>query len=270
MFATAACQKNNDPADPNAAVNQSNISYGTEASQKMDLYLPKDRTTTTTKVIILIHGGAWTEGDKSDFTAYFVPLQQRLPGYAIFNINYRLASGSSNLFPTQENDVKKAIEFIYSKRNEYHISDKFVFLGASAGAHLALLQGFKYNTPVKPKAVVSFFAPTNLTALYNDNAFAATVMQTVTGTTPALNATLYQQSSPSGFVTAASPPTILLQGGADPIVPFSQADSFNALLGTAGVPHQYVFYPGEGHGWTGNNLNDSFDKIAAFLTQYVN
>ena len=38
--------------------------------------------------------------------------------YAIFNINYRLATGISNYFPTQENDVKAAIEFIYGKQKK--------------------------------------------------------------------------------------------------------------------------------------------------------
>lgn len=163
----------------------------------------------------------------------------------------------------------KAIGFVYNKRSEYHVSDKFVYLGASAGAHLALLAGFKYTSPVKPKAVVSFFAPTNLTDLYNANATTALILTQVTGTTPSVNPTIYQQSSPSSFVSASSPPAMLLQGGADPLVPFSQAESFNALLTTAGVPYKYVFYPAEGHGWEGATMDDSMTQIAAFLAAQV-
>jgi acetyl esterase/lipase len=47
--------------------NRANVSYGTDASQKMDIYLPPGRTTAATKAIILIHGGGWSSGDKSDF-----------------------------------------------------------------------------------------------------------------------------------------------------------------------------------------------------------
>ena len=121
-----------------------NISYGSDALQKMDVYLPAGRSVLSTKVIILIHGGAWSSGDKTDFDAYVDTLKRRIPDYAIFNINYRLATGTSNFFPSQENDVKAAVEFIVNKSAEYYVSQKIVLLGASAGGHLALLQGYKY------------------------------------------------------------------------------------------------------------------------------
>ena len=113
----ASCQKEltNNPAAALAAQTQPNISYGTDALQKLDIYLPAGRTATTTKVIILIHGGAWSGGDKTELNSSIDTLKRRLPQYAIFNINYRLASGASNLFPSQEDDVKSAIDFIFNK-----------------------------------------------------------------------------------------------------------------------------------------------------------
>lgn len=50
-----------------AAKTMLNESYGTDPLQKMDIYLPANRSVTATKVIIMIHGGGWTGGDKSDF-----------------------------------------------------------------------------------------------------------------------------------------------------------------------------------------------------------
>lgn len=273
-----SCKKENNPGPnpgpvPIPEKTELNVAYGTDALQKMDVYLPASRTTTTTKVIILIHGGGWSSGDKADFTAYVDTLKRRLPGYAVININYRLASASGNLFPTQEIDVKAAIDFIYSKRNEYAISDKFVLLGTSAGGHLSLLQAYKYSTPVKIKAVVDFFGPNDLVDMYNNPAsiFAPpAALAAVVGGTPSTHLTLYQQSSPINFVTAQSPPTIILQGGVDVLVSPSQSATLNNKLQTFGVIHQYVFYPTENHGWTGANLTDSFDKIAVFLNTNVN
>jgi acetyl esterase/lipase len=269
-----SCQKDNDPLpDPSLqAKTELNVSYGTDIAQKMDVYLPADRSTSTTKVLIMIHGGGWTQGDKSEFTAYVDTLKRRLPGYAIFNINYRLATGSVNFFPTQENDVKAALEFIYNKRNEYAISDKYVLLGASAGGHLSLLQAYKYTIPVKIKAVVDFFGPTELVNMYNNpaNPLIPPLLVQVTGGNPTTHTALYQQSSPLNFVTAQSPPTILLHGGVDIVVAPSQSVLLRNQLQTMGVIHQYVFYPTENHGWTGSNLADSFDKIQAFITTNVN
>jgi len=261
------CKKTDSLSGPTTLLNQA---YGPDARQKMDIYLPAARSADSTKLIVLIHGGGWNEGDKADFTSYTSYLQTLLPGYAIININYRLAANGQNLFPTQENDVKTAAGFIYSKRSEYRISDKWVFLGASAGGHLALLQSYKYNSPVIPKAVVSFFGPSELTSLYNaPNPLIALLLLTVTGTTPSLNPGLYQQSSPFSFITAQSPPTLLLQGGADPLVPPTQSAMVNDKLKSLGVVSQYVYYPNDGHGWEGTDLIDSFDKIAAFLKANV-
>ena len=127
LIVITGCQKEPDPG-PGAVVTpaQTNldVSYGSDPMQKMDIYLPKGRTVANTKVIILIHGGAWATGDKSDFAPYVDTLKKRIPDYAIFNINYRLASLTGNFFPTQENDVKAAFEFILSKTNEYNISQK--------------------------------------------------------------------------------------------------------------------------------------------------
>lgn len=270
----SSCQKDSDPTLPVLTEKTVlNVEYGTNPSQKMDIYLPPGRQTTTTKIIVMIHGGGWVVGDKSDFTEYVDTLKRRLPGYAIFNINYRLATGISNYFPTQENDVKAAIEFIYGKRNEYQISNKYILLGASAGSHLALLQSYKYSSPIKVKAVVDFFGPIDLVDMYNYPASASappSALVAVIGATPTTNPALYQQSSPITFVNVQSPATIIFQGGADPLVSPSQSLALKNKLQSMGVVHQYFLYPTEKHGWTGAPLTDSFDKVVQFLSANVN
>lgn len=261
------------PPSPLTASTQFNVAYGPDSLQKMDLYLPPGRTTATTKVIIMIHGGGWMLGDKTDMAPYADTLKRRFPSYAIININYRLVTNTANFFPTQENDVKSAVQFIYNKRNDYAISDKLVLLGASAGAHLSLLHAYKYTTPVKIKAVVDFFGPSDMAAMYNNpaSAFAspATIVKLFNGATPTSNPTAYMQSSPLNFVTPQSPPTIILHGGLDPLVRPAQAIALRDKLLLSNAPNSYVFYPSEYHGWIGANLADSFDKIQAFINQHV-
>ena len=264
----SSCKKDEEPEE-DMPLTMLNVSYGSNAQQKMDVYLPATRSTTTTKVIIMIHGGGWNTGDKADFNEYVDSLKKREPSYAIFNLNYRLAN-TSELFPAQELDIKTAVEFIYNKRQEYKISDKFVLVGASAGAHLALLQGYKYSTPVKPKAIIDFFGPTDLIDMYNNppNPLVQPLLLAVTGVTPTAN-TLYMQSSPINFISSQSPPTMIFHGGVDIVVSPSQSASLDTKLFISGVTHQYVFYPAEGHGWVGANLIDSFNKIQAFLAANV-
>ena len=266
-----SCNKGDEGGDDNVAVSMTNVSYGANPQQAMDVYLPAGRSATSTKVMIMIHGGAWNAGDKSDFTAYVDSMKAREPSYAIFNLNYRLA-GSTNLFPAQELDIKAAVEFIFNKKDEYRISDKFVLVGASAGGHLALLQGYKYTSTIKPKAIIDFFGPVELIDMYNNppNPFVPGLLSSVTGGTPTSNNTIYTQSSPINFVTAQSAPTLILHGGIDFVVAPSQSVLLNSKLATLNVPHQYIFYPTEGHGWVGPGLTDSFNKIQAFLATHVN
>ncbi|MFN8253283.1 MAG: alpha/beta hydrolase [Ferruginibacter sp.] len=281
LFITAAaviitsCKKNDGtpvPTDPATAVTLMNVSYGIDAAQKMDIYLPAGRTSTATKSMIIIHGGAWTIGDKSELNPFIDSLKRRMPDYAIFNINYRLATGSANFFPTQENDVKAAIEFIYNKRGEYVVSDKFVLNGQSAGGHLALLYAYKYTSPVKIKAVVDFFGPTDMVDLYNNpGSVNPSLLALIVGGTPVTAPSLYQQSSPINFVTAQCSPTIILQGGQDLLVnPTTQSLALKNKLVTAGAINQYVFYPTGGHGdWNGPTYADAFNNIQVFLAANV-
>lgn len=272
----ASCKKEDNgggtPTNPTTAQTFFNVSYGADAAQKMDVYLPANRSTSTTRVMIIIHGGAWSIGDKAELNPFIDSLKRRMPDYAIFNINYRLATGSANFFPTQENDVKAAVEFIYNKRTEYVISDKFVLNGQSAGGHLALLQAYKYHSPIHIKAVVDFFGPSDMVDLYNNpGSVSPSLLALIVGATPTANPAIYQQSSPINFVTAQSCPTIILQGGLDLLVnPTTQSLALKNKLTTTGIINQYVFYPTGGHGdWNAATYADAFNNIQSFLAANV-
>ena len=152
------------------------------------------------------------------------------------------------------------------------ISDNFSMLGASAGAHLALLQAYKYSVPVKAKVVVDFFGPTNLNDLYNNpGVVPQSTIEAIVGATPVSNPALYFQSSPINYATgSAACPTIILQGSADLLVnATSQSFALKNKLELEGVPVQYVEYAGAGHGdWNTATFSDAFNKIQAFVNLY--
>lgn len=264
------CKKKSDETSEYGK--KANIAYGTDAQQVLDLYLPANGNASSTKLMILIHGGAWADGDKADFNIYINELKRRLPDYAFANINYRLyTSTGQNKFPAQEEDVKAAVTFLLNKSEEYKYSKNFILLGASAGGQLALLQGYKYANIAKPKAIISFFGPTDFTDLYNHPGMpiVPALLATIIGATPTQNAALYDSYSPIHFVTAQSSHTLLLQGGKDELVPVAQATRLIAKLNEAGVINEYIHYPNEGHSWTGPNLDDSFNKVETFIRQHV-
>lgn len=272
IFLTA-CTKDDVATEFVSARIETNVAYGSDPLQKFDYILPAGRTTASTKSFIFIHGGGWQEGDKTDYNQFIDTFRVLFPNYAFFNINYRLYQNATgtNKFPTQETDVKSAIDFIYAKRGEYGVADKFVLLGASAGGHLAMLQAYKYNNP-KIKAVVNYFGPADMADMYNNPASPLAPKELVAallGGTPSTQASLYASSSPINFVSTQSAPTITFQGGIDPLIKPAQQTALHAKLNTAGVTNQYVLYPNESHGWIGANLTDSYLKIKAFVTANV-
>jgi len=161
-----------------------NVGFGSNEQQKMDIFLPAGRMVSTTKTVVVIHGGSWTSGDKSEMTAVVDSMKKRLPDYAFINLNYRLAANNTvNVFPAQENDVKTAIEFYLSKSSSYEISKNIIVLGASAGAHLALLHSYKNDPDKHVKAVVDLFGPTDLVAEWNEGLLQQLALMAATGKT---------------------------------------------------------------------------------------
>lgn len=248
-----------------------NVPYGNDALQKMDVYLPANRSSTTIKSLILIHGGGWTSGSKADFAVYIDSFKIRLPEYAIFNLNYRLVSGS-NLFPAQEHDIKAAVDFIVKNAAKYGINENSIsMLGFSAGAHLALLQAYKYATP-KIKTVIDYFGPTDLIQMYQKpwHPLVPMALQMITGTSPERDKTIFEDSSPAKFVSKNTPPTLILHGAKDVVVNVSQSKLLADKLKANGVKHELHIYPNEGHGrWFGQSLVSSFDRIEAFLKETI-
>lgn len=243
------------------------------AQQKLDVYLPANRSSATTYTCILIHGGSWKSGDKTDFNTDIATLKTLVGNYAIINLNYSLANGSSILLQQQIDDINTAINFIHSKANEYVINtSKIGIIGASAGAHLSLLKSYKYNTDNKIKAVVDLFGPTNMDWMYTSHPYptiAQPIILNVMGTTPILNSTTYFNASPINFVTSTVPPTIIFHGTSDEVVPISESLNLKNALTSMGVSHEYYTYTGEAHGWVGSNLTDTYIKAISFIKNYV-
>lgn len=243
------------------------VAYGRDPRQTIDIYLPANRSVHKTSSLVLIHGGGWTSGSKADFALYIDNFRKRLPGYAIFNLGYRLVDGG-NLFPTQEEDVRAALDLIAARAVDYGVNAaRLSVLGFSAGAHLALLQAYKSPSP-RIRAVIDYFGPTDLVAMYQQpwHPLVPVALQMITGTSPDVDAALFQASSPAHFVSAQSPPTLILHGGKDPVVDVSQSISLAAKLKQHQVQHKLVVYPLAGHGrWAGKTLADSFDEVVQFL-----
>jgi carboxymethylenebutenolidase len=76
---------------------------------------------------------------------------------------------------------------------------------------------------------------------------------------------------PQGVVTAdaALPPTLILHGAADHVVPVANAYALETMLRSQGTPHEVKIYPGAGHGFHGAAQDDADRRVAAFLSRHL-
>jgi len=245
-----------------------NVSYGNDNKQVYDIYLPENRNLNT-KVIILVHGGGWISGDKTDMTALKDMYRQDFPNLAIVSINYRLADLNHPPFPMQIDDITAVIDHLISKKEEYAISSDFGFVGTSAGGHLALLWSYAYDLQDNVKMVCGIVSPTNFTDplyLYSTNP-ELQLLLSVYGVNPTTE--FLEGISPLYWASSSSAPTILFYGGIDPLVPVTQGNDLRDKLINLGVPNEFTLYPNEGHGWIGSNLLDTWDKLKTFTMKYL-
>ncbi|MGV3508305.1 MAG: alpha/beta hydrolase fold domain-containing protein [Sphingobacteriaceae bacterium] len=272
IFAVSACKKNEVEDEPLKAEELIDVAYGEHEANTFDVYLPEERGDTT-KVIFLLHGGWWIEGDKDSLTQHAMSLRDS--GFAVVNMNYRLADTSINIHPAQQHDIVAAINFVSSKAFEWKISsDKYGLLGVSAGAHLALLYTYGYNSDNKIKTVVSISGPTNFMEVdFNDPALApaiAAVDSLLGGPFDPLNPSVYIQASPIARVSSLSKPTLILHGADDLIVPPSQAEALAAKLELLGVEHRIeASYPKDHELVDASNAQEIYGLIVHWLRDKI-
>jgi acetyl esterase/lipase len=270
MIVVSACKKKEKEPDTPAEAFY-NVSYGADPRNVMDVHLPENRSADSTKVMVFIHGGGWTSGNKTDITGYLSTFKKNLPNYAIVTVNYRLCSNNPsyiNGFPTQEEDIQQALEFIKASSSEWQISNKkIVLVGMSAGAHLSLLQAYKHNSDQSIKAVAAFFPPTHLAEGYDNLPASKALIELVTGGTPNDVPQVYFESSPANYTNTAVP-TILFHGVNDDVVPIAQSILLKDSLFSKGKIVNMIIVPTQGHGFTAAKYVETIGQIGVFFSTH--
>lgn len=103
---------------------------------RADVYIPDGAK--NAPVVIMVHGGAWTYGNKQSAIGEFQSAFFNKQGFIYIAINYRLAP--SHPFPAQIEDAAAAIAYFHEHVAEYGGDpDKIFLMGHSAGGHIAAL-----------------------------------------------------------------------------------------------------------------------------------
>lgn len=121
----------------------SDIAYGTDPKQALDVYIPAKAG--GAPVIVMVHGGGWTGGDKALLDEYGNKVQHWVNnGFVFVSVNYRTLPEADPI--TQVQDVKEALLFAQQNAKEWGGDPtEFILFGHSSGAHLASLLAATYR-----------------------------------------------------------------------------------------------------------------------------
>lgn len=224
---------------------QRNLTFPTTDRQTLtlDLYRPL-APAGPIPVVFAIHGGSWLARDLQPIR----PLAEMLAGqgYAVVLTTYRLAP--EHTFPTQLEDVRAAMRWVQAHADEYGFDLRHVqVLGHSAGAQLGALLALQPIAGLPAiERVAAISGPMDLTGPA-PSLKAEVVVRMYLGVTAEDHPEVYRTASPITYVTAQSPPFLLVHGTADEYVPYSQAERMAAALQAAQVPHRFYTMPDIGH-----------------------
>jgi acetyl esterase/lipase len=241
----------------------------------MDVFTPKKEANGA--AVIFVVSGGWFSAHEQIAIDSIKPLVAR--GYTVFAVVH----GSQPKFTIPEvlQDMNRSIRFIRYHARDYNIDpERIGITGASAGGHLSLMQGTagdKGNAEAKDpiektssrvQCVACFFPPTDflnygekgkdaigrgtLAAFKAPFDFKELDKETkcfVSVTDEKKLLELGKQVSPIYHVTEDTPPTLIIHGDADKLVPIQQAETMIDKLQEAKVPCELIVKKGAEHGW---------------------
>jgi acetyl esterase/lipase len=223
-----------------------------ERPLKLDIYRPGEANGAA---VMIVHGGGWSRGSKDMLAEAAKALA--LQGFVVMAPEYRLTGEAP--FPANIHDVKRAIRWAKSNAEELGFDpDKLCLEGHSAGAHLVLLAAGTHDdtrldppegqggVSTKVAAVCAIYPPT-LFHLGEARPSGSLPARSLPGADASEEAVAL--ASPIEHVGPDFPPTMLLHGDADKIVPVSASRRFDERLRAVGGKVDLHIYAGLPHGF---------------------
>jgi acetyl esterase/lipase len=198
-------------------------------------------------------------------------------GYMTGTVSYRLKRDS--IYPASVEDVSDAVEWVFKNGENFgYDPHRVALIGGSAGAHLSMLAAYGWRDSRSQmdsiannnqiKAVVDIYGPVDLT---DDYAQTQPLVTGFMGHSYREKPELYKEASPITYLSKNAPPTLILHGTSDKLVPIHQSDTLKSRLDELEVPCEYYKLPFWPHAMDiATRVNDfSQKKMEEFFEKYL-
>ncbi len=275
-FATPSTEAAETSASPFAVT--PDVVYGHKAGMALTYDVIENRDASNGAAVMFMMSGGWVSGWIPPETflnplapagfRHFRELVQK--GYTLVIVRH----GSSPYFkvPDAVADVRKALAHLSENADRFGIDpDRIGVCGGSAGGHLALMLG---TAPVEldapdaetPRdaphaaAVVAYFPPTDLREYVGPSE-----------SFPALefDPDLAPSVSPLMHVSGDDPPTLLIHGDKDELVPLSHSERIHQAFQLHGIPDKLIVMHGAGHGFVSEQGEQASKELVAWFDRFL-
>lgn len=301
VFSVSALLKMNiDPFNGKYSVNWddsvgtilTDLAYGQGEANKFDLYLPTDDSRENYGLVVYLHAGGFTSGDKKDDAKMLQWLCSK--GYVAAGINYTLFNEqnlTANVY-TQSVEIRDSIPFVVAEAEQrgYHI-DEMAISGGSAGHALAMLYAYR-DADTAPVPVKMVFGAVGPSSFYPEDwgcfgfdqdtqearTSAATMFSVMSGKkiipemfgTPEYDNAI-KDISALLWVDENTVPSLMIYGKYDKIQSFPAAERLAAALEANHIPHDYIVCEHSGHGLQNDTRQYALymEKLNEYLDTYL-
>ncbi len=282
---------------PPAYVRTEDVIYGRKygSALTLDVFRPTEKTNGA--AVVFVVSGGWFSSHEAINPEWFPELLRR--GYTVFPVVH--GSQPKYTIPEVLEDMHRAVRFIRHNAARYRIDpNRIGITGGSAGGHLSLMIGMSgrpgpadAKDPVdrgssRVQAVACFFPPTDFMNYRDPGRDVFTALE---GELQAFKAPfefreldkqtrrlvliedrerrleIAREISPVTHVTPDDPPSLIIHGDADKLVPIQQAEAIEKKLEEAHVPVKLIVKAGQGHGW--KDLLKDMSLIADWFDTYL-
>lgn len=267
------------------------LPYGKGEAHKFDLYLPKDDTRESYGLVVYLHAGGFTSGDKKDDKDMLSWLCSK--GYVACGINYTLRTETNSASVlTQSNEIKAAIpKVIEAAEQEGYRIDKLAMAGDSAGHALAMIYAYR-DADECPIPVAFTFGAVGPSCFYTEDwdnygldrnteesclaaaaLFSAMLGEELTAS-EIKSGTYIERMKPIAaavWVTPSSAPTVIAYGRYDRVQPYKASLRLRTVLEANGVNYKYFEFSHSGHGLQNDSAVQKLwmEAVEEYLDKYM-
>ncbi|GAA5355579.1 hypothetical protein BOVMAS18_07030 [Streptococcus uberis] len=246
--------------NPGVSVDVKSYAKSPYGDLKLNVYYTKNKIKDK-PVLIFIHGGGWVAGHRSSHAYYWQSFAK--DDYVVFSLDYDLSNRKRHLSDLTEKQLAEGFAWVKKHAKDYGGStDRLAVTGISAGGNLALELAYKINNGIykevggrplpKVSAVAASYPVADPQTFYeNDDPIkgdtAKAMVLSYFGGRPDQMPEKYAERTPKNAVSTKTPPTLLIAGQRDTLVPQEATYHLSEVLTKHGIPNKLVIIPFTNH-----------------------